>query len=215
MPYTLSPHALNLSAECPRCFWEEVQGNKRPSGPFPSLPSGMDKIIKQRFDTYRKMGSLPEELSKLEGLILFSDEKLLRKWRDHRKGLQWADEQGNILAGSLDEVLQTPSGELIVLDYKTRGFPLKKAPDYYTLQLECYTLLLQKKGFLTTDYAFLLFYYPERFTPDSQVTFNHQLVEIPVSPAHAEETFSKAVSVLEGEKPAVSQECSFCSWRGS
>src|SRR3989338_2813153 len=126
MTYTLSPHALNLSVECPRCFWNERHGDKRPSGPFPSLPSGMDKIIKQRFDAYRKAGSLPEELAALDDVILFSDEKLLRKWRDQRKGLQWTDEQGkgwkgrdereNTLAGFLEEPLKTSGGKFVVLD---------------------------------------------------------------------------------------------------
>ncbi|MDP3640413.1 MAG: PD-(D/E)XK nuclease family protein [Nanoarchaeota archaeon] len=213
--YNLSPHALNLYVECPRCFWEEAHGNKRPSGPFPSLPSGMDKIIKRRFDAYRKAGSLPKELATLDDVILFPDEKLLRKWRDQRKGLQWTDEQGNTLAGSLDEALQTTSGEIVVLDYKTRGFPLKKTPDYYTLQLECYTFLLQQQGFSMADYAFLLFYYPQSFAENGDVTFNHQLVKISVSPAHAEETFRKAVGVMEREKPSLNKSCGFCNWRGN
>ena len=213
MTYTLSPHALNLSVECPHCLWNERHGDKRPSGPFPSLPSGMDKIIKQRFDAYRKAGSLPEELAALDDVILFSDEKLLRKWRDQRKGLQWTDERGNTLAGSLDEALQTSSGEIVVLDYKTRGFPLRKTPDYYTLQMECYALLLQKKGFSTANYAFLLFYYPNSFTNEGTVKFNHQLITVAVSPAHAEETFRAAIGFLEGEKPPRNKECEFCYWK--
>jgi len=37
--------------ECPRCFWLQIVKNiKRPAGIFPSLPSGMDKILKVHFD---------------------------------------------------------------------------------------------------------------------------------------------------------------------
>ncbi|GAI53572.1 unnamed protein product, partial [marine sediment metagenome] len=42
----LSPSALNLFLQCPRCFWlEKNKGIKRPRGIFPSLPSGMDSVI--------------------------------------------------------------------------------------------------------------------------------------------------------------------------
>src|SRR3989338_6659737 len=50
----LSPSALNLFLECARCFWlEKVKKIKRPRGIFPSLPGGMDRIIKTYFDSYR------------------------------------------------------------------------------------------------------------------------------------------------------------------
>ena len=51
MPYKLSPSTLNLMKECPRCFWlAQHKVWKRPAGIFPSLPSGMDKILKVHFD---------------------------------------------------------------------------------------------------------------------------------------------------------------------
>jgi len=68
MPETLATKRVSLSAstlklylECPRCFW--LQLNKkivRPRGPFPSLSSGMDRILKNYFDTYRQQGALHE-----------------------------------------------------------------------------------------------------------------------------------------------------------
>lgn len=210
--YRLSPHTLNLYTECQRCFWDDQHGLKRPSGPFPSLPSGMDKIIKQRFDVYRKKQDMPEELSSLEGVTLF-DHQNLKEWQNQRKGLQWADEDGNILVGALDDVLRTMAGELAVLDYKTRGFPLTKTPDYYTLQLECYTLLLQKEGFHTTDYAFLLFYYPDKFTEKGDAKFHNLLLRVTVDPAHAEETFTSAVSLLQGRKPRLNKDCHWCHYK--
>ena len=213
MTYTLSPHALNLSVECPRCFWNERHGDKRPSGPFPSLPSGMDKIIKQRFDAYRKAGSLPEELAALDDVILFSDEKLLRKWRDQRKGLQWTDERGNTLAGSLDEALQTSSGEIVVLDYKTRGFPVKDDTSaHYQDQLNIYNFLLRKNGYHTEDYAYLLFFIPREIDENGGFIFNTELVKMKTNVDHAEELFQKAVEIVKGEMPESSEKCGFCEW---
>lgn len=175
----------------------------------------MDKIIKQRFDAYRRKGELPEELASRSELALFPAQELLNSWRSRRDALAWKDEQSNTLAGSLDDVLHTVHEELVVLDYKTRGFPLKTTPDYYTLQLECYTLLLQKMGFSTTGYALLLFYSPDSFTEQGTVKFNSQLVEVSVSPDHAEETFQAAVQVLDGRKPKSGKRCSYCAWRES
>ena len=63
MGYRLSPSALNLFKECPRCFWlTHHKVWKRPSGIFPSLPSGMDRILKVHFDKFRDGGRLPPEI---------------------------------------------------------------------------------------------------------------------------------------------------------
>ena len=70
----LSPSALNLFLECPKCFWLEYgAGIHRPRGPFPSLPGGMDIIIKKYFDSYRAVGKVPPEIvNQVEG-DLFAD----------------------------------------------------------------------------------------------------------------------------------------------
>lgn len=53
MTFKLSPSSLNLMLECPRCFWLQlVKKEKRPDTPFPSLPSGMDKVLKEHFDRF-------------------------------------------------------------------------------------------------------------------------------------------------------------------
>jgi len=62
-PLRLSPSTLNLFIDCPRCFWLHINKRiHRPRGIFPSLPSGMDNVIKTYFDKYRKKGELPPEL---------------------------------------------------------------------------------------------------------------------------------------------------------
>ncbi len=215
MTYKLSPHSLNLYVECPRCFYETVAEKKaRPSGPFPSLPSGMDLIIKKRFDEFRKQGILPPELNGLEGLSLFNED-ILKEWRNQRKGMLWTVENENSLTGSVDEILQTTKGNLVVLDYKTRGFPLKEPPIYYKLQLDLYNLMLRKNGYKTEDYSLLLFFYPEAFKEDGNVKFNNTIVKFPVDVENAEKTFRDALQLLEGKKPRASKECKFCEWKKS
>ena len=64
MTYKFSPSSLSLLKDCPICFWLHFNKNiKRPAGIFPSLPSGMDKILKNHFDKFMKKGLLPPELA--------------------------------------------------------------------------------------------------------------------------------------------------------
>jgi len=55
-----------------------VKNIKRPSGIFPSLPSGMDKILKEHFDRFMKKNELPPEIKeKCAGYGLFNEKPLL------------------------------------------------------------------------------------------------------------------------------------------
>jgi ATP-dependent exoDNAse (exonuclease V) beta subunit len=49
----------------------------------------------------------------------------LKVWRSNFKGISFEDKEGNILRGAVDNIL-VKGKKLIVLDYKTRGFPLKE-----------------------------------------------------------------------------------------
>jgi len=86
MPYKFSPSSLSLLKDCPRCFWLKFNKDiKRPEGIFPSLPSGMDKILKIHFDSFMRKGELPPELKELKDVKLFDDEDLLKVWRNNFK----------------------------------------------------------------------------------------------------------------------------------
>ncbi len=66
-PLKFSPSAINLMLECPRCFWlEKHKVWKRPSSVFPSLPGGMDKVLKIHFDKFMEKGELPPEIREYE-----------------------------------------------------------------------------------------------------------------------------------------------------
>ena len=83
MPYKLSPSSLTLFEECKRCFWLHHHGKKRPETPFPTLPSGMDRILKIHFDKFRDKKKLPPEICKnkeCKNLKLFDNSSLLAVW---------------------------------------------------------------------------------------------------------------------------------------
>ena len=180
MPYKLSPSSLSLLKECPKCFWLHFNKEiRRPSTIFPSLPSGMDKILKTHFDSFRDKGLLPNELKELNGKVsLFNNIELLKEWRNNLKGIQWTDKNGNIFRGAVDNLLQKGK-KLIVLDYKTRGFPLKEdTAEHYQDQLDIYNLLLRKNGYKTENYAYLLFYHPSNINENGNVIFHTDLIKM-------------------------------------
>lgn len=214
MPNKFSPSSLSLLKDCPRCFW--LRFNKkinRPDTIFPSLPSGMDRILKTHFDGFMKKGELPPELQKLNGKVkLFDDEELLKVWRSNFKGIQWEDKKGNLFRGAVDNLLKKGK-KLIVLDYKTRGYPLKEdTHEHYIDQMDIYNFLLRKNGYETEDYTYLLFYHPHEVLKNGHVCFNTDLVKIPVNIKNAENIFKKAVKCLEGDLPKPNEGCGFCKW---
>src|SRR3989344_6700248 len=214
MNYTFSPSSLSLLKECPKCFWLQFNKNiRRPNGIFPSLPSGMDRILKVHFDTFRDKNELPPELKKLKDVRLFSDIELLKTWRNNLKGIQYKDPDGNLIRGAVDNILEKKE-KLIVLDYKTRGFPLKEdTADHYQDQLDLYNFLLRKNGFKIENYAYLLFYHPDRVGTEGEILFHTDLVERSISTANAEKIIKNALKTLGGSIPESPEECEFCRWR--
>lgn len=205
MPFTLSPSSLNLMQECPRCFWlDKHKVWKRPAGIFPSLPSGMDAILKKHFDKFCGQRQLPPELQNTECkdiCQLFNKPELLKIWRNNFKGIRWEDKDGNTLFGAIDNLLVKKT-KFIVLDYKTRGFPLKEdTAAHYQNQLDLYNFLLRKNDYETEDYAFLLFYVPKEVLEDGKVLFDTQLVKMKIDVKNAEKLFKKALKLLNGECP--------------
>jgi hypothetical protein len=212
--YKLSPSALTLFEECPRCFWLHHNAKiKRPETPFPTLPSGMDRILKQHFDRFMKKNKLPPELCKKEeckGMKLFQDSSLLDIWRNNLKGISWTDEKGNILHGAVDNLL-VKGKKLVVLDYKTRGYPLKEDTcERYQKQLDIYCFLLKKNSYDVENFGFLLFYMPREVLESGEVIFDTELVKMKTEPENGEKLWKKALKLLEGKCPEKDEECVWC-----
>ncbi len=214
--FKLSPSAINLMKECPRCFWL-IQHKvwKRPAGIFPSLPSGMDRILKIHFDKFRDKKQLPPELcdnKSCKNMRLFDDKDLLKIWQSNWKGVSFTDKKGNELHGAVDNIL-VKGKKLIVLDYKTRGYPLKEdTAEHYRFQQNIYNFLLRKNNYETEDYFFLLFYIPKEVTPTGEVIFDTELVKMDVDVEMAEKAWEEAIKLLSGPKP--DDGCEWCDGKG-
>lgn len=173
----------------------------------------MDAILKKHFDKFRDKGTLPPEIreSECKGCRLFDDKMLLDVWRNNRKGIEITDGKGNILKGAVDNIL-VKRKKLIVLDFKTRGFPCKDdTHKHYQLQLDTYNLLLQKNGYATEDFSFLLFYYPKEVLETGEVIFDTKLIKMKVNVKNAEKVWKDALKLLNGKCPKKHEE-KVCPW---
>ena len=211
----LSPSSLKLFLECPRCFWLQLnEGIHRPRGIFPSLPGGMDGVIKVYFDKYREKGELPPEIKgKVKGNLVHNYE-LLKKWRNWKTGLEYNDEPlGATLFGALDDCLEE-DGKYFPLDYKTRGSAPREGDSekYYGNQLDCYALLLEENGYPVGEFGYLIYYYPKEVKEKGAIIFDVEPVKLKIDTERARKTLSDAVKLLHGYIPSHHSECEYCIW---
>ncbi len=204
---SLSNSTLNLFLECPRCFW--LQLNKkisRPRGIFPTLPTGMDSVIKQYFNHYRKLGTLPPMIV----------DKIRGKLAEISLNLSFIDTERDLkITGRLDECLQLEDDYLVPLDHKTRA----SLPDnqgysrnYYQTQMDTYTLLLQKQGYLTRNLAYIVYYSPQPGELHKGIPFGIEVHQIETNPDRALRLYTLAKTCLDGEIPMAAGGCDFCRW---
>ncbi len=214
----LSPSSLNIFLDCPKCFWlEKNRSIKRPRGIFPSLPGGMDSVIKTYFDAYRIKDEMPPEVKdRLQGK-LFANMSKLEKWRSwSQTELSYEDNAINAaLSGALDDCL-VENGFYIPLDYKTRGSELIEDPrKYYQTQLDCYCLILDASGFRTKGLAYLLYFWPLEVFEEGMMRFKVKPIRIETNIDSARKIFRDAVACLKGEIPQASMHCEYCSFVAS
>lgn len=203
--FVLSPSSLNIFRDCPRCFWLQVNCNiRRPRGAFPSIASGLDRVIKEYFNTYRTREVLPPLLNgKIEGkLIPQLPPKLY--FNDYAKNAS--------LMGMLDECLILSGNIYAPLDYKTRGSFTEDVHPAYQLQMDVYTLLLEKNNHKTNSLAYLLYFVPNTGKLHEGIPFNVKFMEVKTSIERALDIFHKALELLRGQMPESSPNCEYCNW---
>lgn len=164
-PYRVSRSKIDLFSECPRCAYLDMRhGVKRPSGPSFTLNNAVDELFKREFDEYRANGEA-HPLMKTYGIdaVPYAHDKL-EEWRDAlRRGISYHHEPTNItLRGGIDDVWVTPSGELIIVDYKATS--KKEGPktdadlyDSYKRQMEVYQWLFRKNGFAVSPTGYFVY----------------------------------------------------------
>lgn len=203
----LSPSSLNLFIDCPRCFWLYVnKGIKQPGGPVATITTGLDRAIKEYFNQCRAQNILPSFLEgKIPGRLAINLPK--NGW------LEFVDEKADArLGGYLDECIQLKNNFYAVLDHKTRGSAPDSIHKAYQLQMDVYTLLLEKNNLPTQKTAYIVYYIPKKIISGSDFQFEALVKELKADPQRAQDVFYKALEVLRKPIPSVSQDCGFCQW---
>lgn len=233
----LSPTTLNMVKDCHRCMWEHVLWKqKRPQGPFPSLPRGVDDVMKGYCDQHR--GVLPPALKRLAQItpelgefVLHHDQRWMNTLRDWKGGLVATIKLGTQsyrISGSVDDLLVRESdGALAVIDGKSKA----KRPEpgegekYYGSQMDTYELLLTKAGFQTAGRAFLWYVTPVSFEdrdtsiPSANLVFDQTIQVIDASADRAMAQVESVHKMLMDhpdrlKPPASGASCEYCNWCG-
>ena len=227
-----SNSSLGTYRDCPRCFYYEINHNvKRPRGIFPSLPGGVDRVLKVYFDTHMSQGTLPPEMAELVGATPYPDRAAMEQWRNWRNLIIDIDGIAQ-LSGALDEMIVWPDGIHSPYDYKTRGAAPKEgaSEEYYGTQLDIYHLLIEEgcKGadgmkLKCNGDGYLGYYWPEIVDGHGSFKFNTAVVKLGTDPARAVKLVHDAVDCLAlpkapevrtriNKKGATEIACEYCAY---
>lgn len=221
----VSSSTIGIMKDCPLCFWTHFHNNglRRPRGIFPSLPSGMDGVLKEYYDQYR--GSLTPEVkaSKLVKGKLMEDLDLLDKWRDWRSGLKYKHPKFPIvLVGAFDDMI-IDKKKYSPYDFKTKG-SAPSGPNYgakyYQQQVDIYSFLLKANKYKITGTSYLAFHFPTVVIEDKDASgslmtrFGVEIQELETNPDNAKQLFEQAVELITtNDKPQPSLKCEYCNYR--
>ena len=211
---SLSPSKLGIYRDCPRCFYDaNVLKIERPRGIFPSLPGGIDRVMKVHGDQYR--GRMMPPLDKtLTGIFWGTVEQInkLRNWRSGLKASLTAHGKSVNVIGALDDLVLEHDGTYSPFDTKTKGdVPKDDGSQYYQAQMDFYALMLRQNGMMPSGKAYLAYWYPVS-AEGNGITFACQPYTLTADADRAIKLIEDAVAVLIGDRPAVNPTCEYCKF---
>jgi len=230
-PFKISRSKIDLFAECERCAFLDLKyGIKRPSGPSFTLNNAVDELLKREFDTLRAKGA-PHALMTKYGIdaVPFAHEQLA-EWRDAlKRGIAYLHKPTNLLVrGGIDDVWVTPTGELIIADYKATSKKVGPSTeedlyDSYKRQMEVYQWLFRKNGFSvsTTGYFVYANGNSEAQAFDAKLEFDIKLIAYTGNDDWIEPLLGRLKEMLlSDEIPAPGTSfgggpCDYCTYRES
>lgn len=223
IPFKLSRSKIDLSLECPRCFYLDRRlGVGRPPGfPF-NLNSAVDALLKREFDSYRVSGSQHplQEHYGIDCVPVAHAE--LESWRHNFTGVQYHHEATNFLVfGAIDDLWQNSMGEYVVVDYKATAkegtIDALDAPWHigYKRQMEVYQWLLRHKGYPVSDTGYFVYANGKADSAafDARLEFEVTLIPYTGNDDWVEGALVDAKAVLDGDTmPPAAHACDFCAF---
>lgn len=222
-PFKLSRSKIDLSMECPRCFYYDRKlGVGRPPGfPF-ALNSAVDHLLKQEFDGHRMNGTKHPLIEKYGVDAIPCKHDDLDKWRHNFTGVQFLHQPTNFLVyGAIDDLWQNSQGEYIVVDYKSTSknediTELNK--DWqkgYKRQMEIYQWLLRRNGYRVSNTGYFVYCngQTDRKAFDAKLEFDITLIPYTGDDSWVEQAIMDAHKCLNSDSvPAGKPGCDYCQY---
>lgn len=223
-PHKISRSKIENFIQCERCFWLDQRLKiGRPSTPPFLINSAVDELLKREFDTYRLKGEQHPWQIEFNVDAKPYAHKDLEKWRHTFTGIQALHEPTNFLVfGGVDDVWVTPSGELMIVDYKATAkakeildLEQSRWHDAYRRQMEVYQWLFRQNDFKVSDTGY--FVYANGIASSdgffNKVEFRTNVFPYGGSDKWIEPTLKKIKKVLEDdEMPKESPDCEHCAY---
>lgn len=222
-PFKLSRSKIDLSIECPRCFYYDRKlGVGRPPGfPF-ALNSAVDHLLKQEFDGHRMNGTKHPLIEKYGVDAIPCKHDDLDKWRHNFTGVQYLHPATNFLVfGAIDDLWQNSQGEYIVVDYKSTSknediTELNK--DWqkgYKRQMEIYQWLLRHNGYKVSNTGYFVYCngQTDRQAFDAKLEFDITLIPYVGDDSWVEQAILDAHKYLNSDvTPDSKPACDYCAY---
>ena len=221
-PFKLSRSKLDLFVTCPRCFYIDRRlGVGTPPGfPF-NINTAIDHLLKKEFDEYRESGE-PHPLMRDAGIdaVPCAHEKL-DVWRENFKGVQVQHEATNLsIAGAIDDLWVTPSGQHIVVDYKATSKDSVVSPDapwqdQYKRQMEIYQWLLRGNGLEVSNTGYFVYCNGRRSEPrfNQRVEFDISVIPYDGNDSWVDSCITEAHACLVSDDiPTATWNCDYCTY---
>jgi len=212
----LSRTKIELSIECPRCFWLNMRANiSRPPGfPF-TLNNAIDFLLKREFDKHREEGTAHAIIkeNKIDAIPYKCPE--IDMWRHNFTGVQVEHKPTDFLVfGAVDDIWINPAGELMVVDYKATGSVEHHIYDSYRRQMEIYQWLLKNRGLKVSSTGYFVFARVNRDNgfADRKLAFDIFVEPLAGDSSWVEEAIFRARKIYEGDMPAAGEECEYCRY---
>jgi CRISPR/Cas system-associated exonuclease Cas4 (RecB family) len=223
--WRLSRSKIDLFMECKRCFYlDNKLGVARPRGPAFTLNIAVDHLLKKEFDGHRVAKTSHPLMTQYGVEAVPFQHTELEVWRDNFQGVQCVhDSSGLTICGAIDDVWVSPSGELMVVDYKATAKDGKMDSlddttwsNQYKRQMEVYQWLLRKNDFKVSNTGYFVYVNGKKDEKafDGKLEFDVTLIPHVGSDSWVDETILEIKKCLDSKKvPLHSSQCEFCNYR--
>lgn len=223
--WRLSRSKMELFLECPRCFYlDNKLGTGRPRGPAFTINIAVDTLFKKEFDFHRVAHSTHPLMEEYGIDAVPFEHAQMNTWRENFEGVEFFHkETGFTISGAVDDIWQTPSGELLVVDYKSTSKQgrITSLSDsswgaQYARQMGVYQWLLRKNGFTVSDTGYFVYAnaQTDKKAFDGQLEFEVTIIPSQGDSSWIDPALPKIKAVLDAEVlPPIGTDCEFCPYR--